>query len=1253
MPTDHATADAEEIEAQLFTPSPRYLLSLFCQPRLERRVGLEEAAEWFGLNSALASVDPEANLHENVEVRWLDLLDSCGRRLSSQARKRELTALLQALREQAQAANNEERSAVTLDRLWLRTSQILREKLPAGKPGSKHDGADPATLRGRKWGALRSELAEALARLVAQVTPGRLLPREPREPLLFSNPEEVYRSIRARLESEEPGSGLVVIDAESGTGRGELALAYAHWALDQRNLYDRVYVLRANDPMRLEQDFTEMATMIAGPKGNRAQLRRAALEYLEENSRWLIIFSAVQDPAILLQVLPWRQQGHILCTYASRRVEPPADGQTNHEGDGRAEEDTGPWMTYFNVQPVRWEDVDGVATFDAEQELRKVVAVEDGNKDFAELVKVVGGSRHATSLARAWFQYTRPTEEAGSVDFGARQLSEYLQRWRRSAKSVGDANGDENLVGIVAARVLLTELDAPSPWRQRSTETVGLEEATLQLLCRLEPFVDRSLKGSTFQTALLDHEVYSKVDDLINDARIVLLERLALADRAVSAPTRKYFDINSAVLKAVNSYDALESRRRGALASASRTMVNVLSDPPTKREVSDLTFEVLTHIDALALREELSDARGRRLRPLLAAELYAYSALCYLARQRGRTAQRRLERMRKVFDALTTDDSPYARLRIDQLESWEDLRGEEEPVQAVAKRMGKLVKALRMTGFAKEAAEVYARLEPIIERHPERLDEENQRQVARLKFEGAMAYHDLDQLELARELVTDARDVWSVLDVPQHVAMADNFLAEIEFDEGNFSVARIQADSVLIERERLRGAPEGALAKRVADVARSNYLRGRIAYVEGRIEEAESLFEASVAQWEDAFDRGAQEDPAPCFDRINQIASRSYLALMRALLGKARDALEAAENVRYALNETPHRVHAAAQIRANIGQAYRLCGRVIEAASLHQTASDEAARAWPHDHRFNLLVRRKHADSLLAAGRPGEALQLLMDLVRERPDDLATTGGKLRRARVWSTLGRLIVENSLSAPPLLTESDFAYLNLAHRVLTEAKALYVGAGEDDAVNPGMVDCELWLTEIAIRLGEGPQGVDLGLHAVDLAEKQFGQHVPVAAARARLIRAQAIDGADDPAVLEELHSDLAPLLQVVAVTPTDRFEIALARGQVRAASWLLDPHDETGSEVLAEIKDWFEEALEPLYASIGSSAPHQLTARMYAELAAFADRFGLPGQQRARNERERQRLRPRLDLNVSDLSFEIAPMLQRRLVASGPA
>src|SRR5262249_11600409 len=153
-------------------------------------------------------------------------------------------------------------------------------------------------------------------RIIAQLAGGLApeqeatqLPREPRRPCVFAAGE--IEDVRTAL--KRGGRGLAVISTPGGWDKEELVLAYC--AAHETD-YEHIFFIRGDDEIRFEEDFLTMARIIAPGLKGAAALRRAALEYLETEARYLLIVHLIRDPIPMLRFLPWhRVGGHLLFTY--------------------------------------------------------------------------------------------------------------------------------------------------------------------------------------------------------------------------------------------------------------------------------------------------------------------------------------------------------------------------------------------------------------------------------------------------------------------------------------------------------------------------------------------------------------------------------------------------------------------------------------------------------------------------------------------------------------------------------------------------------------------------------------------------------------------------------------------------------------------------------------------------------------------------------------------------------------------------
>jgi tetratricopeptide (TPR) repeat protein len=1239
-----AGRDVTAIETQLFRPGPAYLLSAFCQPHAERERLLSHAASWLDLEGALRAAGA-AESSSRITDRWLALLAACVPRLKEEQTRRELNALVEALDGQARAADSEATTRSLAD-LWGAMSAALRADL--GLPPVDDDaegdrtGTRAPTLRGRRWGVLRGQLASAIAELPDR-RPTTLFPRHPRTPGTFLH--EDYDAIRAALSRKSRGCGLAVITGRAGEGKREMTLAYA-MNEHKAGRYSHVFVLRAIDAIRLEHDFLRMARALVPDVDSPAHLRRAALDFLERNDRWLIICHCVEDPAILKEFLPWNSDGHVLCTAG------PVSDQPNQQSD--------PWAKYFDIELAGPDVRPLLRPMTTGEAARFLVGRPDHPPAHLDAVAAaVAPSRLAASLARRWLAETAVV----APDLETR-LAEYRRRWEAARAGLADDDDEQSephpadLAGLCAAVVNLQELDARTRWRPEATVAEpSLEEAAVELLLRLKAF-----SIGPFPANVLDDQRYQQGDPPINDQRLVLLERWGLVDRAPLLDDEPFFEINELIRPAVERVlRPTPLKLDQARAAASLTMLRLMRAATGKPEGPpvELAFALLPHATSVAREEALYDNdTGPQTwqRPLVAVELYARTALCHFqlgGLRRGRRLFARVERI--LRDLKTTGDLPLLRDR----ETWPEgyVRGEylvggtEEKFEAgdPIARMSALVRSLRRAGWPTEARRLYELVEELQAAQIQQdlpADMLPADQVAHFLFEGAMAVHDgsesPEELRIAADATKAARKRWEALGDEPWTASADNLLAELAFDGGEYAAARAFAHRAETIRERVleRASTPFDMARAHAELARGWFLRGRIAYCDGQLGAASEDFERSVTAWSTAQEQAAalseDERQRLRLPAVNVISAESDHILLHALLGEIdADAARGTWQRARSLFSSEH--WSTARILSNSAQTLRLAGAVVEAQQQHVTALGICERTLGPEHRTTRIVRRKCAESLLDAGRASAAYHQLSLLL---PAGRLDQGHLLASARVWAVLGRLLVESSRSTPLVRASNDDEMLERAREVLTYSRELFERAALiNDRRNPGLVWCLANLSEVALRQGRR-EAVGLAEEAVELAGEQVDhQALPMVGVRARLIRARAYAGAffGDPVDVGLLEHELASLPLEVAAHG-DRFEVASAR---MAVEWL-DVRHSAGDARTDRYRAWRDlvvDTLAPLRMLIGDDEPHQLLARGYAELGGFAEHV-MPQDRRrrsrARNEREAERAMPLLDVDLHEVT-----------------
>jgi tetratricopeptide (TPR) repeat protein len=1220
---------AFEVESQLFRPGPHYVLGAFSEPSFVRDPKLREAGQWLGLTDALDGAGLGQAARESATDQWLALLRWCEGELGSDVQVRELRALTQALDARARAADAAGTS-VSIDQLWEDTSSMLSASGGDMADDGRLDDADgrgtsAATLRGRRWGDLRTQLSHVLAALLDRASEMNLnlIPREPRRPSTFDGTAH-YGAIREALVSGSQG-GLAVLAAPPGSGKSELALSYARYMSDY---YDHIFWLRADDSFRLQQDYLVMARMLAGRSGTPSDLRREALRVLETSNRWLIIYDAVIDPALLLRYLPLNPEGHGLCTYWPRN--PTIDAH---------------WADYLDVElkvtgpaegkPLLLGSRNGsgalLQPLSASQAATFLQGAAAGGlpqaRDRKEIAKLVARSRLAAVLAASWFRLT-----------GA-PASTYVNLWEAAGEH-GQA------VDFRAALILLWELSGERSFRPPvDPEIEELDLAAVELLGRLVPFGEGGLPE-----VVLDHPTWTP-STRIDDPRLVRLAELGLVDRSDGFPHIRYFEVHRVARAAVRSLGDFKKHGEENLASAARTVLHEMEKLPPGRPL-DSDFDLLPHAEELADRE-LSDQgpEGRRIvcRPLVAIELRVRAAMFHQRLRRVRAAEARLRLMEQAFEGFP--DRIRATLR-DTDEAWGIESHTDFQFDIPIKRMAALMASLRQAEYPDAALRLYDLLEKeLLDDDDDEIDAAGKAQVF---YEGALVLRDLDEIDRAEEASSHAMQLWDALDERWWIA-ARAVVASLEIDRGELASARRLAEETLDARAGLldRATTQDQIGQGSADVARSYLSLGRIAFHQGRIPEAETLFQAAEKSWTKAL------TAVPSLPRISRVSARSNLALMRALRGHLpdaeQDALQAWREAN-AIYVTEHR--GKITIVGNAARVLRLAGRTVAASDAHLQALEMCERFWGTNHRYTVEVRREYAESLLDRGQPEAAfVHLCYALDASRGD--YRLGKILARARAWTVLGRLLIDNALSAGPIEVPTDATMLDLGRQALEHAITLFGDAGSDpEHRHPELVTCRLGLAEFHIRRRDG-RAVEAAQSAYDLVCNEFAQTgLPTVRPLAKLVRARVLavgneEGLEELKELErtvkQLSDHESPLYG--AYTPADRLEIALAQIDIDRA--ILASTNGGGAHTTRDLyktaRATIDRALAPLRSQIGDE-PHQLVGRGYAELALLAHRLIGP-RQRARNERERDRTRP--PFNFAERQFDITKMLHEQGVVKREA
>jgi tetratricopeptide (TPR) repeat protein len=159
----------------------------------------------------------------------------------------------------------------------------------------------------------------------------------------FTGREELLEALR---ESLAAGQATALTQAAlhglGGVGKTQLALEYAFRHFRDKQDYDIVWWLRAEDPLALAGDYAALAAELDLPEKGAAEQEdqvAAVRRWLSQHDRWLLIFDNAGKPEDLMSYLPQGGGGQVLITsrYAAwRGTARPLDVRVWHRGESVA-----------------------------------------------------------------------------------------------------------------------------------------------------------------------------------------------------------------------------------------------------------------------------------------------------------------------------------------------------------------------------------------------------------------------------------------------------------------------------------------------------------------------------------------------------------------------------------------------------------------------------------------------------------------------------------------------------------------------------------------------------------------------------------------------------------------------------------------------------------------------------------------------------------------------------------------------------
>lgn len=136
----------------------------------------------------------------------------------------------------------------------------------------------------------------------------------------FTDREDVLANLQRAFSPAQALPRIQALSGLAGVGKTQVAAEYAY---RHAHSYQAILWVHADSSETLQSSFVDLAETLGLPEkdeANQLLIVRTVKQWLQRNSRWLLVVDNLEDIALLRDVVPSPHSGHILVTTRSRRT---------------------------------------------------------------------------------------------------------------------------------------------------------------------------------------------------------------------------------------------------------------------------------------------------------------------------------------------------------------------------------------------------------------------------------------------------------------------------------------------------------------------------------------------------------------------------------------------------------------------------------------------------------------------------------------------------------------------------------------------------------------------------------------------------------------------------------------------------------------------------------------------------------------------------------------------------------------------